>query len=202
MELVQGGSFLLHHDITRPSHHTSPPSSSRSRRIQRKDFCIPIVLTLFTTNTSTKPHLTFQPNTHHNMPRNGDGSSDNGPVEGSEVVHGNSGDVRPPHTTHLPLINLPITNNHDRPPSSTPRTTSRRCRRSKRAKVRPLLHIPFLHTTGMRADTTNSSRRHERLRWRYSAQGRGRRAGQRCGRQQPEISFSLTRRANLPAREG
>jgi hypothetical protein len=30
------------------------------------------------------------------MPRNGDGSSDNGPIEGQEVVHGASGDVRPP----------------------------------------------------------------------------------------------------------
>jgi hypothetical protein len=28
------------------------------------------------------------------MPRNGDGSSDNGPIEGQEVVHGTSGDVR------------------------------------------------------------------------------------------------------------
>lgn len=27
------------------------------------------------------------------MPRNGDGSSDNGPVEGGNVIHGNSGDV-------------------------------------------------------------------------------------------------------------
>lgn len=29
-----------------------------------------------------------------NMPRNGDGSSDNGPIEGHNIVHGNSGDVR------------------------------------------------------------------------------------------------------------
>jgi len=28
------------------------------------------------------------------MPRNGDGSGDNGPIEGSDVIHGNSGDVR------------------------------------------------------------------------------------------------------------
>ena len=26
------------------------------------------------------------------MPRNGDGSSDNGPIEGHDIVHGNSGD--------------------------------------------------------------------------------------------------------------
>jgi hypothetical protein len=28
------------------------------------------------------------------MPRNGDGSSDNGPIEGQEIVHGTSGSVR------------------------------------------------------------------------------------------------------------
>lgn len=28
------------------------------------------------------------------MPRNGDGSSDNGPIEGNDVIHGNSGSVR------------------------------------------------------------------------------------------------------------
>lgn len=33
------------------------------------------------------------------MPRNGDGSSDNGPIEGQNIVHGNSGDVRPPPYT-------------------------------------------------------------------------------------------------------
>jgi hypothetical protein len=27
------------------------------------------------------------------MPRNGDGSSDNGPIEGKEILHGTSGDV-------------------------------------------------------------------------------------------------------------
>ncbi|KAL1594139.1 hypothetical protein SLS59_008973 [Nothophoma quercina] len=27
------------------------------------------------------------------MPRNGDGSSDNGPIEGQNIVHGNSGDA-------------------------------------------------------------------------------------------------------------
>jgi hypothetical protein len=27
------------------------------------------------------------------MPRNGDGSSDNGPIDGHEIVHGASGDV-------------------------------------------------------------------------------------------------------------
>ncbi|KAF2632442.1 hypothetical protein BU25DRAFT_331919 [Macroventuria anomochaeta] len=30
------------------------------------------------------------------MPRNGDGSSDNGPIEGQNIVHGNSGDVPQP----------------------------------------------------------------------------------------------------------
>lgn len=34
------------------------------------------------------------------MPRNGDGSSDNGPIEGQNIVHGNSGDVG--------LINAPL----------------------------------------------------------------------------------------------
>ncbi|KAF2828731.1 hypothetical protein CC86DRAFT_368882 [Ophiobolus disseminans] len=31
------------------------------------------------------------------MPRNGDGSGDSGPIEGSEVVHGNSGDTTLQH---------------------------------------------------------------------------------------------------------
>jgi hypothetical protein len=32
------------------------------------------------------------------MPRNGDGSSDNGPIDGHEILHGTSGDVR--HSAH------------------------------------------------------------------------------------------------------
>ncbi|KAF1836491.1 hypothetical protein BDW02DRAFT_566921 [Decorospora gaudefroyi] len=32
------------------------------------------------------------------MPRNGDGSSDNGPIEGQTAVHGNSGDATLEHT--------------------------------------------------------------------------------------------------------
>lgn len=28
------------------------------------------------------------------MPRNGDGSSDNGPIDDHEILHGTSGDVR------------------------------------------------------------------------------------------------------------
>ncbi|KAF1842464.1 uncharacterized protein K460DRAFT_370433 [Cucurbitaria berberidis CBS 394.84] len=32
------------------------------------------------------------------MPRNGDGSSDNGPIEGHDIVHGNSGDTTLQHT--------------------------------------------------------------------------------------------------------
>ncbi|EUC37078.1 hypothetical protein COCVIDRAFT_34405 [Bipolaris victoriae FI3] len=32
------------------------------------------------------------------MPRNGDGSSDNGPIEGQNIVHGNSGDATMDHT--------------------------------------------------------------------------------------------------------
>jgi hypothetical protein len=28
------------------------------------------------------------------MPRNGDGSSDNGPIDGHEIIHGAGGDVR------------------------------------------------------------------------------------------------------------
>jgi hypothetical protein len=45
----------------------------------------------------------------HNMPRNGDGSGDNGPIEGNDVIHGNSGDVRP--SIHSPKnhINIPQT---------------------------------------------------------------------------------------------
>ncbi|KAH7380664.1 hypothetical protein BKA66DRAFT_419775 [Pyrenochaeta sp. MPI-SDFR-AT-0127] len=31
------------------------------------------------------------------MPRNGDGSSDNGPIEGHDIVHGNSGDTTLQH---------------------------------------------------------------------------------------------------------
>lgn len=31
------------------------------------------------------------------MPRNGDGSSDNGPMEGGNVIHGNSGDTTLQH---------------------------------------------------------------------------------------------------------
>ncbi|KAI8936971.1 hypothetical protein NX059_006199 [Plenodomus lindquistii] len=31
------------------------------------------------------------------MPRNGDGSSDNGPIEANEVIHGNSGDATLQH---------------------------------------------------------------------------------------------------------
>jgi hypothetical protein len=34
------------------------------------------------------------------MPRNGDGSSDNGPIEGQDIVHGTSGSVR----HHFPLL--------------------------------------------------------------------------------------------------
>jgi hypothetical protein len=55
----------------------------------------------------------YQPNKSstksHNMPRNGDGSGDNGPVEGNDVIHGNSGDVRP--SIHSPKnhINIPQT---------------------------------------------------------------------------------------------
>lgn len=32
------------------------------------------------------------------MPRNGDGSSDNGPIEGQNIIHGNSGDTTLQHT--------------------------------------------------------------------------------------------------------
>ncbi|KAF1921030.1 hypothetical protein BDU57DRAFT_509581 [Ampelomyces quisqualis] len=32
------------------------------------------------------------------MPRNGDGSSDNGPVEGQEIIHGSSGSDKLQHT--------------------------------------------------------------------------------------------------------
>ncbi|KAF2133165.1 hypothetical protein P153DRAFT_363386 [Dothidotthia symphoricarpi CBS 119687] len=32
------------------------------------------------------------------MPRNGDGSSDNGPIEGQNIVHGSSGDTTLKHT--------------------------------------------------------------------------------------------------------
>jgi hypothetical protein len=37
------------------------------------------------------------------MPRNGDGSSDNGPIDGHEIIHGTTGDVRTPfsHTEAL-----------------------------------------------------------------------------------------------------
>ncbi|KAF2850857.1 hypothetical protein T440DRAFT_517771 [Plenodomus tracheiphilus IPT5] len=35
------------------------------------------------------------------MPRNGDGSSDNGPIEGHEIVHGTSGDKSLQHTKHV-----------------------------------------------------------------------------------------------------
>ncbi|EDU51327.1 hypothetical protein PtrSN002B_002545 [Pyrenophora tritici-repentis] len=31
------------------------------------------------------------------MPRNGDGSSDNGPIEGQDIIHGNSGDATLQH---------------------------------------------------------------------------------------------------------
>lgn len=37
-----------------------------------------------------------------NMPRNGDGSSDNGPIEGQNIIHGASGDV----STRRPLMLL------------------------------------------------------------------------------------------------
>lgn len=36
------------------------------------------------------------------MPRNGDGSSDNGPIEGQNIIHGASGDV----STRRPLMLL------------------------------------------------------------------------------------------------
>lgn len=35
------------------------------------------------------------------MPRNGDGSSDNGPIEGHEIVHGTTGDDSLQHTKHV-----------------------------------------------------------------------------------------------------
>ncbi|KAF1940694.1 hypothetical protein EJ02DRAFT_379409, partial [Clathrospora elynae] len=35
------------------------------------------------------------------MPRNGDGSSDNGPIEGHEILHGTSGDTTLQHTKHV-----------------------------------------------------------------------------------------------------
>merc|ERR1711974_237084 len=35
------------------------------------------------------------------MPRNGDGSSDNGPIEGQELLHGASGDKTLQHTKHV-----------------------------------------------------------------------------------------------------
>ncbi|OAK98510.1 hypothetical protein IQ06DRAFT_350192 [Phaeosphaeriaceae sp. SRC1lsM3a] len=35
------------------------------------------------------------------MPRNGDGSSDNGPIEGHEILHGTSGDKTLQHTKHV-----------------------------------------------------------------------------------------------------
>jgi hypothetical protein len=47
-------------------------------------------------------YLTFYNSTYQsiNMPRNGDGSSDNGPVDAGEIVHGASGDVRSFPTSH------------------------------------------------------------------------------------------------------
>lgn len=35
------------------------------------------------------------------MPRNGDGSSDNGPIEGHEILHGTTGDASLQHTKHV-----------------------------------------------------------------------------------------------------
>ncbi|ENI11145.1 hypothetical protein COCC4DRAFT_123434 [Bipolaris maydis ATCC 48331] len=35
------------------------------------------------------------------MPRNGDGSSDNGPIEGHEILHGTTGDDSLQHTKHV-----------------------------------------------------------------------------------------------------
>lgn len=45
------------------------------------------------------------------MPRNGDGSSDNGPIEGHDIVHGASGDVRCPQISlSLSLPDMTIGN--------------------------------------------------------------------------------------------
>ena len=71
------------------------------------------------------------------MPRNGDGSSDNGPIEGQNIVHGNSGDVCSLAAIHH-FIYIRITDNlfrHLLSPS-TLRTTLHLLPSSRRAQVR------------------------------------------------------------------
>jgi hypothetical protein len=43
-------------------------------------------------NVAILPNF-FCPTKINNMPRNGDGSGDNGPIDGHEILHGTSGDV-------------------------------------------------------------------------------------------------------------
>jgi hypothetical protein len=86
---------------------TSHSPASHHHRDRTEDnegtFAVPLTQTLLLfnsrsthTHTHTQLSLPFFPQTQphtHDMPRNGDGSSDNGPIEGQEVVHGTSGDV-------------------------------------------------------------------------------------------------------------
>ena len=71
---------------------------------------LPILIHITTYPLSNLPST---PKTSAIMPRNGDGSSDNGPIEGSTIVHGNSGDVR--HSPLYPLHTQPLTAPLDHP---------------------------------------------------------------------------------------
>jgi hypothetical protein len=67
------------------------------------------ILQHYNTKTPKPPH------TSHIMPRNGDGASDNGPIEGQDITHGTSGDVMSPpstaqHSTQLTTVNRPLSN--------------------------------------------------------------------------------------------
>jgi hypothetical protein len=109
---------------------TSQPSHHHRDRTEDNEgtFAAPLTQTLPLFNSrSTHTQLSLpsfpqtQPHTH-NMPRNGDGSSDNGPIEGQEVVHGTSGDVRSRTSPSSPLfqfqIDLLLTNlTTDHPPA-------------------------------------------------------------------------------------
>lgn len=81
-----------------------------------------------TPNLPQKPNLTFRPSSTpttphaHKMPRQGDGSGDNGPIEtGKDQIHGASGDVSlssliSPPMQHFSSVSHPYS--HTSPPSN------------------------------------------------------------------------------------
>jgi hypothetical protein len=105
MFVVAGGSEFLHKTQFYPTMTSQPLTSYRHPqntiwhnkahiKLSKSRFSFSIIR--LSSNFFSNTYICiFKLRTYKtiNMPRNGDGSSDNGPIEGQNIIHGASGDV-------------------------------------------------------------------------------------------------------------